>query len=60
MEDIDNGPNKSKFWKDLIKHFFELKFRDELTLDSVIWYNSHMEWEVKTIFYKERFDFLFV
>jgi len=54
LEDIDNVPIKNKFWKDHIKYFFELKFRDELNLDSVIWYNSHLEGE--TIFYKELFD----
>jgi hypothetical protein len=43
LEDIDNVPIKNKFWKDLIKYFFELKFRDELNLDSVIWYNSHLK-----------------
>ena len=56
LEDIDNVPIKNKFWKDLIKYFFELKFRDELNLDSVIWYNSHLKLEGKTIFYKELFD----
>ena len=56
LEDIDNVPIKNKFWKDLIKYFFELKFRDELNLDSVIWYNSHLKLVGKTIFCKERFD----
>jgi len=53
LKDIDNVPIKNKFWKDLIKYFFELKFRDELNLDSVIWYNSHLKLDV---FYKELFD----
>ena len=56
LEDIDNVPIKNKFWKDLIKYFFELKFRDELNLDSVIWYNSHLKLVGKNIFCKERFD----
>ena len=33
-----------------------MKFRNELNLDSVIWYNSHLKLEGKTIFYRERFD----
>jgi hypothetical protein len=56
LEDIDNVPIKNKFWKELIKDFFELKFRDELNLDSVIWYDSHLKLEGKSIFYKELFD----
>ena len=56
LEDIDNVPIKNKFWKELIKYFFELKFRDELNLDSVIWYDSHLKLEGKSIFYKELFD----
>jgi hypothetical protein len=56
LEEIDNVPIKNKFWKDLIKYFFELKFRDELNLDSVIWYNSHLKLIGKNIFCKERFD----
>ena len=53
LEDIDNAPIKNKFWKFLTKYFFELKFRDELNIDIVVWYNSHLKLEGKTIFYKE-------
>ena len=42
--------------KDLIKYFFELKFRDELNIDSVIWHDSHLNPEGKIIFYRELFD----
>ena len=33
-----------------------MKFEDELNLDSVIWYDSYLKLERKTIFYKELFD----
>jgi hypothetical protein len=33
-----------------------LKFRDELNIDSVIWHDSHLNLEVKIIFYRELFD----
>ena len=33
-----------------------MKFKDELNLDSVIWYDSYLKLERKTIFYKELFD----
>ena len=47
---------KKQFWKDLIKYFTELKFRDELNIDSVIWHDSHLNLEGKIIFYREHFD----
>jgi hypothetical protein len=56
LEDIYNVLIKNKFWKDIIKYFFELKLGDELNLHSVIWYNSHLKLEGKTIFYQELFD----
>ena len=33
-----------------------MKFKNELNLDSVIWYDSYLKLERKTIFYKELFD----
>jgi hypothetical protein len=40
----------------LSKYFFELKFRDELNIDSVIWHDSHLNLGGKIIFYRELFD----
>ena len=48
--------DQKQFWKDLIEYFFELKFRDELNIDSVIWHDSHLNLEGKIIFYRELFD----
>jgi hypothetical protein len=40
----------------LSKYFFELKFRDELNIESVIWHDSHLNLGGKIIFYRELFD----
>ena len=49
---------KDIFWKDLLKFFFELKSKEKIPLnvDSIIWYNSSLKIEGKTLFYKELFD----
>jgi hypothetical protein len=63
LEDIDNVPITNTSWKDLIKYFFELKLRDEFYLESVIWYDSHLKLEEKTIFYRDFFfykGFIFI
>jgi len=41
LEDI--VPIKNKFWQDLNKYFFELRFWDELNQDSVIWFKFTLE-----------------
>jgi hypothetical protein len=45
-------------YSDLLKSFFELKTKEKIPLnvDSIIWYNSSLKIEGKTIFYKELFD----
>jgi hypothetical protein len=45
-----------KILERLSKYFFELKFRDELNIDSVIWHDSHLNLGGKIIFYGELFD----
>ena len=49
---------KDIFWTDLLKFFFELKSKEKIPLnvDSIIWYNSSLKIEGKTLFYKELFD----
>ena len=49
---------KDIFWTDLLKFFFELKTKEKIPLnvDSIIWYNSSLKIEGKTLFYKELFD----
>jgi hypothetical protein len=49
---------KDIFWTDLLKSFFELKTKEKIPLnvDSIIWYNSSLKNEGKTLFYKELFD----
>jgi hypothetical protein len=49
---------KDIFWTDLLKFFFELKSKEKILLnvDSIIWYNSSLKIEGKTLFYKELFD----
>jgi hypothetical protein len=56
--DIDNITMKDIFWTDLLKSFFELKTKEKIPLnvDSIIWYNSSLKIEGKTLFYKELFD----
>ena len=56
--DIDNITMKDIFWTDLLKFFFELKTKEKIPLnvDSIIWYNSSLKIEGKTLFYKELFD----
>jgi hypothetical protein len=56
--DIDNITMKDIFWTDLLKFFFELKLKEKIPLnvDSIIWYNSSLKIEGKTLFYKELFD----
>ena len=46
------------FWTDLLKFSFELKSKEKIPLDvdSIIWYNSSLKIEGKTIVYKELFD----
>jgi hypothetical protein len=41
-----------------LKFFFELKSKEKIPLnvDSIIWYNSSLKIEGKTLFYKELFD----
>jgi hypothetical protein len=41
-----------------LKFFFELKSKEKIPLnvDSIIWYNSFLKIEGKTLFYKELFD----
>jgi hypothetical protein len=48
---------KDIFWTDLLKFFFELKTKEKIPLnvDSIIWYNSSLKIEGKTLFYKELF-----
>jgi hypothetical protein len=48
-------PINNKVRQDLNKYFFELKFWDEFNQESMIWFNSHLKLEGKTIFYKERY-----
>jgi hypothetical protein len=47
-----------KFWRDLLKYFFELKSKttEHLQGDSIIWFNSLLKIEGKTFFYKELHD----
>ena len=49
---------KDIFWKDLLKFCFELKSKEKIPLnvDSIIWYNSSLKIEGKTLSYKELFD----
>jgi hypothetical protein len=49
---------KDIFWTELLKFFFELKSKEKIPLnvDSIIWYNSSLKIEGKTLFYKELFD----
>jgi hypothetical protein len=57
-ENIENVPIKNKFWRDLLKYFFELKSKttEPLQGDSIIWFNSLLKIEGKTLFYKELHD----
>jgi hypothetical protein len=43
---------KDIFWTDLLKFFFELKRKEKIPLnvDSIIWYNSSLKIEGKTLF----------
>jgi hypothetical protein len=43
---------KDIFWTDLLKFFFELKTKEKIPLnvDSIIWYNSSLKIEGKTLF----------
>ena len=52
--DIDNITMKDIFWTDLLKFFFELKTKEKIPLnvDSIIWYNSSLKIEGKTLFTK--------
>jgi hypothetical protein len=56
--DIANITRKDIFWTDSLKFFFELKSKEKIPLnvDSIIWYNSFLKIEGKTLFYKELFD----
>ena len=57
--DIDNITTmKDIFWTYLLKFVFELKSKEKIPLnvDSIIWYNSSLKIEGKTLFYKELFD----
>jgi hypothetical protein len=49
---------KDILWTDLLNFFFELKTKETIPLnvDSIIWYNSSLKIEGKTLFYKELFD----
>jgi hypothetical protein len=49
---------KDIIWTDLLKFFFELNTKEKIPLnvDSIIWYNSSLKIEGKTLFYKELFD----
>jgi hypothetical protein len=49
---------KDIFWTDLLKFIFELKSKEKIPLNvgSIIWYNSSLKIEGKTLFYKELFD----
>jgi hypothetical protein len=50
---------KDILWTDLVKFFFELKSKEKIPLnvDSIIWYNSSLKIEGKTLFFcKELFD----
>jgi hypothetical protein len=44
-------------WTDLLKFFFELKSKEKIPLnvDSIIWYNSSLKIEGKTLFYDLSF-----
>ena len=55
---IENVPIKNKFWRDLLKYFFELQSKTTETLqeDSIILFNSLLKIEGKTLFYKELHD----
>jgi hypothetical protein len=55
---IENVPIKNKFWRDLLKYFFELKSKttEPLQGDNIIWFNSLFKIEGKTLFYKELHD----
>ena len=57
-ENIENVPIKNKLWRDLLKYFFELKSKttEPLQGDSIIWFNSLLKIEGKTLFYKELHD----
>jgi hypothetical protein len=46
-ENIENVPIKNKFWRDLLKYFFELKSKttEPLQGDSIIWFNSLLKIE---------------
>jgi hypothetical protein len=49
---------KDIFWTDLLKFFFEFKSKEKIpfNVESIIWYNSSLKIEGKTLFYKELFD----
>jgi hypothetical protein len=51
-ENIENVPIKNKFWRDLLKYFFELKSKttEPLQGDSIIWFNSLLKIEGKTLY----------
>jgi hypothetical protein len=55
---IENVPIKNKFWRDLLKYFFELKSKttEPLQGDIIIWFNSLLKIERNTLFYKELHD----
>ena len=57
-ENIQNVPIKNKCWRDSLKYFFELKSKttEPLQGDSIIWFNSLLKIEGKTLFYKELHD----
>ena len=57
-ENIENVPINNKFWRDLLKYFFELQSKTTETLqeDSIILFNSLLKIEGKTLFYKELHD----
>ena len=57
-ENIENVHIKNTFWRDLLKYFFELKSKttEPLQGDSIIWFNSLLKIEGKTLFYKELHD----
>jgi hypothetical protein len=39
---------KDIFWTDLLKFFFELKTKEKIPVDSIIWYNSSLKIEGNT------------
>jgi hypothetical protein len=57
-DNIENVPIKNTFWRNLLKYIFELKSKttEPVQGDNIIWFNSLLKIEGKTLLYKELHD----